>query len=138
MNPSNNTSRFRVILIVITAIVLIALEFVSSLQSFPTPIENLELSARDTMMQIRGARPTSGNIVIVAIDDDSFNWTKYEWPWPRAYLAQIVSAVNQGGARVVGLDVFLTEAGKDAGGDAALAQALSQSRSSISDMEVLR
>src|SRR5271157_1601663 len=114
MNHANNTSRFRVILIVVTAIVLLVLEFASNLPNVSTPLASLELGTRDTLMRVRGIRPTSGNIVIVAIDDASFQWTKYEWPWPRAYLAQIVNAVNQGGARVVGLDILLTEAGKDA------------------------
>ena len=103
-----------------------------------TPLESLELSGRDTLMRLRGVRPTSGNIVIVAMDDQSFQWTKYEWPWPRAYLAQIVDAVNKGGARVVGVDIFLTETGKDPGGDEALSQALSQSPSSVSDLQIFR
>ncbi|MGA7192281.1 MAG: adenylate/guanylate cyclase domain-containing protein [Anaerolineales bacterium] len=137
-NRASNISRFRVILIVITAIILMALEFASNLPNVSTPLESLELGARDTLMRVRGVRPTSGNIVIVAIDDASFQWTKYEWPWPRAYLAQIVDAVNKGGARVVGVDIFLTEAGNDAGGDAALAQALSQSPSSVSDLQIFR
>ena len=76
--------------------------------------------------------------MIIAIDDKSFQWTKYEWPWPHAYLAQIVNAVNQGGARVVGLDILLTEPGKDPDGDEALAQALSQSPSSVSDLLIFR
>jgi adenylate cyclase len=138
MKPSATASRFRVILIVTTAIVLMALEFASILSNVSNPIESLELGARDTMMRVRGVRPTSGDIVIVAIDDDSFNYTGYQWPWPRSYLAQIVDEINKGGARVVGLDILLTEAGRDAGGDAALAKSLSQSPASVSDMEVIR
>src|SRR5271169_6103585 len=138
MNRSRSSSRLSLILIAVVAIILLALEFASNLPNVSTPLESLELGARDTLMRLRGVRPTSGNIVIVAIDDASFQWTKYEWPWPRAYLAQIVDAVNKGGARVVGVDIFLTEAGKDAGGDEALAQALSQSPSSVSDLQIFR
>ena len=138
MNRSRNTSRLSLILIGVVAIALLALEFTSNLPNVNTPLESLELGTRDTLMRLRGVRPTSGNIVIVAIDDKSFQWTKYEWPWPRAYLAQIVNAVNQGGARVVGLDILLTEAGKDLGGDEALAQALSQSPASVSDLLIFR
>jgi len=138
MNPSRNTSRLSLVLIGIVAIALLALEFASNLPNVSTPLESLELGTRDTLMRVRGIRPISGNIVIVAIDDASFQWTKYEWPWPRAYLAQIVNAVNQGGARVVGLDILLTEAGKDPGGDEALAQALSRSPSSVSDLLIFR
>ena len=138
MNHSRNTSRFRTILIAITAVVLMALGFASNLPNINTPLENLESGARDTLIRLRGTRPTSGDIVIVAIDDPSFQWTQYEWPWPRAYLAQIVNAINQGGAKVVGVDIFLTESGRDTGGDQALAQALSQSASSVSDLEIFR
>jgi adenylate cyclase len=138
MNRSRNSSRLSLILIAVVAIILLALQFASNLPNISTPLESLELSTRDTLMRVRGIRPTSGNIVIVAIDDTSFQWTKYEWPWPRAYLAQVVNAVNQGGARVVGLDVLLTEAGKDPGGDVALAQALSRSPSSVSDLLIFR
>ncbi len=138
MSQPGKTSRYSFILIAITAIVLLAFQFASSFPNVSTPLENLELESRDELMRLRGIRPTSGNIVIVAIDDASFQWTQYQWPWPRAYLAQIVDAVNKGGARVVGVDIFLTEAGKDSGGDAALAQALSQSPAAISDMEVFR
>ncbi len=138
MNRSRSSSRLSLILIAVVAIILLALEFASNLPNISTPLGSLELGTRDTLMRVRGTRPTSGNIVIVAIDDASFQWTKYEWPWPRAYLAQIVNAVNQGGARVVGLDVLLTEAGKDPGGDVALAQALSRSPSSVSDLLIFR
>ena len=138
MNLHIGILRFRTTLIVITAIVLLALQLASRFPNVSTPLGNLELESRDVLMRLRGVRRTSGNIVIVAIDDDSFTYTKMQWPWPRAYLAQIVDEINKGGAKVVGVDIFLTEAGKDPGGDAALAQALSQSRSSVSDMEVLR
>ena len=106
MNRSRNSSRLSLILIGVIAVALLALEFASYLPNVDTPLESLELSGRDTLMRLRGVQPTSGNIVIVAIDDQSFQWTKYEWPWPRAYLAQIVDAINQGGARVVGVDIF--------------------------------
>ncbi len=138
MNSSANTTRVRTILITFIAVVLLVLQLLSSIPNVNTPLESLELNARDSLMRLRGTRPTSGNIVIVAIDDQSFQWTRYEWPWPRAYLAQIVNEINQGGARVVGLDILLTESGKDPGGDEALAKALSQSPAAVSNMEVLR
>ncbi len=138
MNRPGNIPRFRFVLIAVTAVVLLALQLASSFPNVSTPLENLELEGRDELMRLRDIQPTSGNIVIVAIDDDSFAYTGKQWPWPRTYLAQIVDEINKGGARVVGVDIFLTEAGSDPGGDAALAQALGQSPASVSDMEVLR
>jgi adenylate cyclase len=128
---------FRTVLIIGTAIVLLVLQFLSNLPNVTSPLEPLELSARDTMMRIRGSRPASGDVVIVAIDDPSFSYTGLQWPWPRTYLAQIVDAVNKGGARVVGLDIFLSEADKDPQGDPALAKALGQSPAVVLDMEII-
>jgi adenylate cyclase len=129
--------RLRLILIGGTALLLLGLQVAASFPSISTPIERLELAARDNMMRIRGARQPSGDVVIVAIDDDSFNWTGYQWPWPRSYLAQIVDAVNKGGARVVALDIFLSEPSQDPGGDEALAKALSESPAAVLDMQIL-
>ena len=87
-------------------------------------------------MRLHGARPPAAPIAIVAIDDFSFNWTGYQWPWPRAYLAKIVDQLNKDGARIVGLDVLLLEAGADPAGDAALANALSESKASVAVMQI--
>jgi adenylate cyclase len=129
--------RLRPILIGGTALLVIALQLAGSfLPDASTPIDRLDLAARDNMMRVRGVRPPSGNVVIVAIDDESFGWTGYQWPWPRSYLAQIVDAVNKGGARVVALDIFLSEPDKDPAGDVALAKALSESQAAVLDMEI--
>ncbi|MBI2759089.1 MAG: adenylate/guanylate cyclase domain-containing protein [Chloroflexi bacterium] len=138
MNRQRTTPRLRFILIAAVAIVLLALQVMTLFPNISTPLDGLELGARDTMMRLRGPEPVSGDIVIVAIDDASFSWTGYQWPWPRAYLAQIVDAVNKGGARVVGLDVFLFQEGRDPGGDKTLAKALSESPAAVLDMQISR
>jgi adenylate cyclase len=124
----------RSLLLIGTAVLLILLELTALLTT--TPLGRVELSMRDALMRIRGARPTSGDIVIVAVDDFSFNWTGYQWPWPRSYLAKIVNQVNAGGANIVGLDVFLFEPGTEANGDATLSKALSESRDSVGVMQI--
>jgi adenylate cyclase len=134
---TSHANRLRIILIAGIAILLIALELGSAFPNISTPLEQLELGSRDTLMRIRGVRRPSNNIVIVAIDDPSFGWTGYQWPWPRSYLAQIVEAVNKGGARVVALDIFLSEPDKDPAGDTALAKALSESPFAVLDMQIL-
>ncbi len=126
----------RRLLLIGTAVLLLLLELVALLPKLTTPIERVELAMRDTLMRIRGVRPTSGQIVIVAVDDFSFNWTGYQWPWPRSYLAKIVDQVNADGARLVGLDVFLFEQGYDAGGDDALAASLAKLPHSVAVMQI--
>jgi adenylate cyclase len=124
---SKPTALHRFLLLGIALLLLLA-----ELADIYTPLERLELAARDVMMRLGGARPPAAPIVIVAIDDFSFNWTGYQWPWPRAYLAQIVDRLNEAGARLVGVDVFLFEADPDPAGDDALAAALARPPFSVS------
>ncbi len=132
------SSDLRTFLILGIAILLLLLQLISSLPNVSTPITKLDLGSRDTLMRIRGVRPLPGDVVIVAIDDQSFKETGYQWPWPRTYLAQIVDAINRGRPRVVGLDVFLFEADKDPNGDPALVKALGESPAAVLDMQIVR
>ena len=112
-----------------TALLLIALEISALFPSIITPLERLDFAARDFYIRARGTQPLDERIVIVAIDDFSFNWTGYQWPWPRTYMAEIVNALNEAGAQVIGLDVFLFE--EDPAGDEALAEAFAQTPYSV-------
>ena len=71
------------------------------------------------------------DVVIVAIDDTSFAWTGYQWPWPRAYLAEIVDAISAGEPAVIGIDILLVERSYDAAGDQALAEAVARAPQSV-------
>ena len=128
----------RTVLLAGTAIILLGLQLASSLTGANSPLQSMELGARDTLMRLRGTRPTSGDVVIVAIDDLSLAWTGLQWPWPRATLAEIVDTLNEAGARLVGMDIFLFEASADPSGDEALARALTESESSVAVMQIFR
>lgn len=128
----------RFILIAGTLLLLVILQLASLASNFITPTERLDLLTRDLLFRVRGVQKPSDNIVIVAIDDFSFNWTGYQWPWPRTYLAKIVDQINAGGARVVGLDVFLFDADPNPQGDTQLARALGESQNAVSDMQIFR
>jgi len=120
------------------ALLLIVLQVLAQLPNVSTPLSQLELSSRDLLMRLRPAPPRTGQIAIVAIDDASFNWTGFHWPWPRTYLAKIVDRLNQAGASVVGLDVFLFEPDPDPQGDPALAKAFSESKASVGVADIFR
>ena len=138
--PINHRGRLYVgsVLSILIAIALVILELAALLQGVVTPLQTLELSARDFAIRLRGARAPANPIAIVAIDDFSFNWTGYQWPWPRSYLARIVDRLNQDGARVIGLDVLLLEKSADEQGDQALAAALARATSSVMVMQIFR
>lgn len=138
MKKSTRSKRFPLhnLLLAALTFLLLAHEVVAAIPRLTTPLERLELSMRDTLMRLRGEQPPSDQIVIVAIDDFSFNWTGYQWPWPRAYLAEIVDWLNAAGARLIGLDIFLFEADSDPAGDAALAAALERAPQAVTVVQI--
>ncbi len=130
------SSLLRRTLLIGTALLVLLLELTALLPSLNSPVERVELSVHDTMMRLRGVQPQPDQIVIVAVDDFSFSWTGYQWPWPRAYLAQIIKQVNNGKPRLLGLDIFLFEPGNDAGGDEALAAELANSPRVVAPLQI--
>jgi adenylate cyclase len=90
-------------------------------------VETLELATYDLCFRLRGERPADAPIVIVAINDESFNVLNQNLrTWPRADYARLIDAIAAGGPAVIGVDVAWTHAGTDAGGDEVLARSLKQ------------
>jgi adenylate cyclase len=90
-------------------------------------VQTLELATYDLCFRLRGERPADTPIVIVAINDESFNVLNQNLrTWPRAEYARLVDAIAAGGPAVIGVDVAWTHAGTDAGGDQVLAHSLKQ------------
>ena len=80
-------------------------------------MDPLELDAVNVAFRLRGAQAPTTPIVIVAVDDNTFENTGLQWPWPRTYFAQMVDRLAAGGAKVIAFDVFFTnpeELGKPA------------------------
>ncbi len=138
MFEARKPSALRLILIAAVAFLLLIAEVLSFYPRVITPTQRGDFAARDVAMRLRGTRPPGGEVVIVAIDDFSFNWTGYQWPWPRAYLAEIVSYLNQAGARVIGLDILLFEPDPDPQGDEALARALAEASHAVTVVQIFR
>jgi adenylate cyclase len=65
-------------------------------------------------------------IVVVAIDELSFNEIGMAWPWPRSLHAALVDQLAEGGARSIVFDILFDAPGADAGGDEALADAMAR------------
>jgi len=68
----------------------------------------LELKAYDFKMSLRGTRPVSDQVVIVAIDEPSLK-REGRWPWPRTRLAKLVNKLTESGAAVIGIDLLFPE-----------------------------
>lgn len=135
---STRRSSLRVILAAATAIVLLAGQLLPVLTDANTPLQSMESGTRDFLMRVRGKQEPSSAIVILAIDDTSLAWVAEQWPWPRSLLAEIVSKLNEAGARAVGLDIFLIEESDEPSGDEALAQAMTEARNAVAVMRIFR
>jgi adenylate cyclase len=107
---------------------------VPSLPSF----EFLELKAIDAAFNLRGPRPpvqgpdnnprdpNESLIVIVAIDDESIRESgQGPWPWPRAYLGQIISQISKSKPALIATDIFWYES-TNPEDDQALGDAIAQ------------
>ena len=71
------------LIVVVLALLFVVLQVIAALPNSSTPLSSLDLSMRDLMMRLRPAPERSGKVAVVAIDEASFNWTGYHWPWPR-------------------------------------------------------
>ena len=136
MNQKKKPFNLRLALLLGTVAILLLIQIAALLPDVTTPFERIEYSARDVLMRLRGAQKPASDIVIVAIDDFSFNWTGYQWPWSRSYFAEIVDQVNAGGGKVVGVDILLFEPDKEPANDQVFADALGKAPSAVSVIQI--
>src|SRR5260370_22872904 len=75
---------------------------------FYRAFERMDLIAYDLRINAIAPRPTSGVVVIAAIDDKSIAQLG-QWPWPRAVEARLVDALSDYKAKVIGFDSIFSE-----------------------------
>ena len=68
----------------------------------------IEQKSMDVRFQIRGKRNPGGEIVIVAIDENSIKKLG-RYPWPRRYIAEFIDKITAAEARILALDVIYSE-----------------------------
>lgn len=73
--------------------------------------ETAELKAYDFKVRLRGARPISGNVAIIAVDEKSLE-EQGRWPWPRTKLATLVDKLSEAGVAAIGFDILFPEPDK--------------------------
>ncbi len=72
-------------------------------------LEVPELRALNVMFDLRGPRTPTAPILIVSIDEDSFDELDLAWPWPRALHGRFLDIVRRGKPAAVGFDVIFAE-----------------------------
>ena len=93
--------------------------------SFSNLSELIELKSYDLFHYFSPDRETPREIVIVAIDEQSFDYFKKQWPWPRSIHAKLLEILKEKGASVIGMDIVFAENSSEKE-DAAFSQALSK------------
>jgi len=71
--------------------------------------EGASLKALDAHFALRRVEIPSSPIVIVAIDEDSFDEFNLTWPWPRSLHAQLLDALSEARPAAIGLDIVFAE-----------------------------
>lgn len=93
---------------------LLILLFVALQVTHPRLLGFLEDRWYDQLLTHLPAGPRSSEVVIVDLDERSL--ARYgRWPWPRSQVAQLLSAIDALGPRVIGLDILFADLDSSAG-----------------------
>src|SRR5437867_6995193 len=74
----------------------------------PGFLQTVETKLYDLHFTIRGVRSPGDEVLIAAIDEKSLAAIG-RWPWPRSVLAQLIKTLSDGGAKVIAVDILLSE-----------------------------
>jgi adenylate cyclase len=87
---------------------------------------DLELKTLDARFKARGVQDVShSDLIIVAIDDQTFKSCRDRYPYPREYYAHLIENLNRAGVKLIMFDIQFTEPDyKNPQGDSILAAAI--------------
>ena len=71
--------------------------------------KSLELDSVDARFSVRGTQPPPEDIVVVEVDDVTFDELEEQWPFPRSLHGELIDKLREAGARTIAFDVQFTE-----------------------------
>jgi len=71
--------------------------------------EGPNLRSLDLLFYLRGEIPATAPVVIVAIDNESFNEMPERWIWPRNFHGKLIDQIMKGKPKAIVFDVLMTE-----------------------------
>jgi len=88
-------------------------------------LHSVELSSVDSRFSIRGSTGQPKDVVVVAIDSQTFSGfgNKLQWPFPRRYHAKVIDRIAAGHPKAIAIDIQFTEP-TDVADDNALIEAV--------------
>jgi adenylate cyclase len=72
-------------------------------------LRSLDLTTVDTRFSIRGEQQRPDEVVVVAIDGETFSQLALQWPFPRHVHARVIERLDAAGAAAIAYDVQFTE-----------------------------
>lgn len=72
-------------------------------------LERLELETVDARFEVRGPEDPPDDLVLVLIDDVTFDELDEQWPFPRSMHGSVIDRLNRDGADAIAYDVQFTE-----------------------------
>lgn len=96
----------KVLKAILTPLAILAVIKLLMLVGFFAKIEHL---AQDSLFRLRGAQNLSNEVVIVGIDDETFNALDERYPFPREYYAKLIDNLTLAGAKLIVFDLEFTE-----------------------------
>ena len=112
-------TRVRVYLIATGVVVLALAVFLWA----PEFLKTVEIRLYDLHFKLRGVEQPGDRVVIAAIDEKSLA-VLGRWPWPRSLMGELIRALSAGGAKVIAVDILLSE--PEASGELRAATQLSE------------
>ena len=102
---------------------------------------SLELDSVDTRFSIRGDQPRPKDVVVVAIDDDTFSdfnsaGLSGRYPFPRKRFARVIDNLDRDGAKVIAYDIQFTERTNDVDDNALITSVLDAGNVVLATTEV--
>lgn len=72
-------------------------------------LDGLELDTVNQRFSVRGERPPPKDLVVVQIDDKTFEELDLQWPFPRSVHAQVIERIDADRPKVIAYDVQFSE-----------------------------
>jgi adenylate cyclase len=94
-------------------------------------LEELEHDTVDARFSIRDEDPPPSDLVVVKIDDVTFDELELRWPFPRRMHGKVIDAIAADDPIAIGYDVQFSEPSDDFNSDLALAEAIAAGKGRV-------
>jgi adenylate cyclase len=101
--------RIRVLLLLVVAVLAIGIGIAAYSGDL---FQTVELSSVDARFSIRGDQKPPSDLVVVGIDAQTQLKLNEQWPFPRSFHAKVIDRLKADGARIIGVDIALSQPSK--------------------------